>query len=437
MTTLPPIAAVEPSAADARPPLMRDAAFWGMTVTQFLGAFNDNLFKQLVLLICTEYVRYQQLDHDPYQTTAQALFAIPFVLFSGFAGFLSDRFSKRTIIVLCKVAEIVVMGGGLLAFFSSGMLTQPLLWSLFALVFLMGTHSAFFGPSKYGILPELFHDRDLPRANGIVQMTTFLAIIFGTALAGYGKKWYDDRLWVITGWCIGLAVVGTLTTMLIRRTAVADATLPFRWSSLAIDAETWRVIRRDRPLFNVLLLSSWFWLIGGVVLPAVNALGKEQLRIDDARTSVLAVCMGIGIAVGCVLAGRFSGGRVNFRLVSLGAWGIVVTMTATALVAVSGWPVVVMEWIARVSLTALGVFAGLFAVPVQVFIQARPPEDQKGRMIGAMNLINWIGILLAAGVYGGCSALLGVKHISWTFLILALLMLPVALLFHPRDEELS
>ena len=202
--------------ADVRPTLWRDRAFAGMTATQFLGAFNDNLFKQLVLLICLDYAAASKLEGDPFQPWAQGLFALPFVLFSGFAGWLSDRNSKRTIVVLCKVAEIAVMAAGLFVFimFASGN-RDGLLFGLLAVLFFMGAQSAFFGPSKYGILPELFRAGDLPAANGIVQMTTFLAIIGGTAVCGFFKDALQSPggLWP----CVLIASIGTLTALMIRK----------------------------------------------------------------------------------------------------------------------------------------------------------------------------------------------------------------------------
>ena len=150
-----------PSDNDPRPLLFHDWAFWGLNITQFLGAFNDNLFKQLVLLLCLDNVQSGRRD---LQGLAMFLFAWPFIAFSGYAGFLSDRFSKRTIIVTCKVAE---MGIVLLGFV--GFATESLSL-LLAVLCLMGVHSAFFGPSKYGILPELVRSTDLPRANGFILM---------------------------------------------------------------------------------------------------------------------------------------------------------------------------------------------------------------------------------------------------------------------------
>ena len=170
------------------PKLSRDAAFHGMTMTQFLGAFNDNLYKALLLFLCVDFAKTAKANGDFYQSMAQIMFALPFVLFSGYAGFLSDRFSKRTIMVLCKIGEILVMLAGLFAFMSGELV--PLL----LVMFLMSTQSAFFGPGKYGILPEMLRARDLPAANGLIQLTTFLAIIFGAFAAGALKDEFPDAL---------------------------------------------------------------------------------------------------------------------------------------------------------------------------------------------------------------------------------------------------
>lgn len=425
-----------PPADFDHPPLSRDRAFWGMTVTQFLGAFNDNLFKQLVLLICAGYVLSHHLDSDPYQTVAQAMFAVPFVLFSGFAGWLSDRNSKRTLIVLCKVAEIGVMLAGAAVFLVGEAGSPTLIALLMAVLFLMATQSAFFGPAKYGILPEMLDGEDLPAANGIIQMTTFLAIIFGTAAAGFSKQWFEERLWAVSGLCVMIAVVGTATSLFIRSTPVADPDTPLSGSSLAIDRETWNMLMADRTLRGVLLVSSLFWLLGGVTLPLLNTFGKNQMGYPDHRTSILAACVGIGIAAGCAIAGKLSMKKINFHLATAGAWGMVATFGGMAFLPRLGLPAETTEWTARLVLVTVGVSSGMFAVPLQVYLQAKPPQDQKGRMIGAMNLVNWIGILMAAGVYFLCTATFTPEHISWTFLVLAAAMLPIALFYHPRDERL-
>src|SRR3954453_12817097 len=195
-------------------PLFRDRSFWGMTATQFLGAFNDNLFKQLMLLLAIP-VGAAAIRRADEQGLATMIFSLPFVLFSGFAGYLSDRYSKRTMIVACKCAEIGIMLLGMIGFLSFGTFGYR---GLLVVLFLMGTHSAFFGPGKYGILPELFRERDLPPANGIILMTTFLAIIFGVVVAGKLKEWFEGELWVIGLICIGIAICGVVTALLVRHT---------------------------------------------------------------------------------------------------------------------------------------------------------------------------------------------------------------------------
>jgi MFS family permease len=434
---------------DTLPRMSRDRAFWGMTATQFLGAFNDNLFKQILLLLCVDSV---VRGGEDYQPIAMALFAVPFVLFSGLGGYFSDRTSKRSIVVLCKVGEIVVMLLGMIAFYFGDPHSPQLLMFLFVVLFFMSTQSAFFGPAKYGILPEMFREGDLPAVNGLVQMTTFVAIIFGMALAGFTKDWFADRLWIVGLFCVGIAIAGTLTSLLIRRTAVAQPGLKLKPASMFIPKETRAMLREDRLLLSVLLVSSLFWFVGGTVQPTVNAFGKLQMNFGDSRTSLMAACLGVGIAVGCVIAAKASHKRVSFRLVNIGAWGIIGSLLAAGVMGMlfeplvnapvkeSFWSIMIPrfpgEWAGRIVLTILGVFAGLFVVPLQVFMQTRPPRGQKGRMIGAMNLANWIGIVLSAAFYLAGDAFCKAVNIPYSgiFIALAVVMVPVAVFFRPQLE---
>lgn len=451
MSTAPETAAAAPPIpTDGGPPLprlMRDRSFVGMTATQFLGAFNDNLFKQLVLLICLDVVLAGGKD---WQGAANAIFAVPFMLFSGFAGWLADRYSKRTIVVLMKVAEIGIMAAGMAAFFVAGLRPDQQLYFLFAVLALMSAQSAFFGPAKYGILPELFAGRDLPAANGLVQMTTFLAIIFGTAIAGFGKEWLgQQRLWLVSAACVAIAVAGTATSLVIRRTPVAHPGLKLKPSSLAIDSSLWSTMLHDRKLLGVLLVSSLFWMVGGLVPLVVNAYGKLQLGVGDLRASVMTACIGFGIAAGCAVAARLCRGKVRFGVVTIGAWGVIGCFAATVVI---GWfgaaaapagaaavaPHNPAQWPSYVVMIALGLFAGLFAVPLQVFLQVRPPKELKGRMIGAMNLVNWIGIVLSAGIYAALAAFVqDSRQYALIFAAAGLILLPVAAFYRPKDEILG
>lgn len=591
----------DPKTPDTVPPLAQDISFWGMATTQFLGAFNDSVFKQLVLLICVASPVIASLDslkpvpyaqaqagssssaantstssssassatggsksglelplrgtgdianlqqHDKWQVQAEentaynleldssaksgqvlsatmlgptgeplhtqvsesyagtvrfqwradtageysvvvaaknaasattsawsslpyelriaqademqavgvAVFAVPFILFSGFAGWLADRTSKRLLVILCKVAEIVIMAAGVIAF---AVLLAGGFWAILVILFMMGAQSAFFGPSKYGILPEMLHDHDLPVANGVLQTTTFMALIFGTALAGLMKDYFHGQLWIAGVVCSAIAVVGTLTSLLVRKVKIAQPGMKFSVSSLTIPSDTWTLIESDRGIWLALGVYSLFWFLGAIVQPAVNALGENQLRLSATNTSLMVASMGVGIAIGCLIAGFMSRGKVSFGVVRAGSVGMVICLgllalggsmtdgllsvkmgdtsqTAELVAADSG-----SAWMAFAAvLCLLGVFAGFFAVPVQVYLQARPPKNQKGRMIGSMNLINWIAIFMSAGVYWICRVAL--DHLglpgSAIFAVLALMMLPVAIFYRPKSVILN
>ena len=183
-------------------------------------------------MLCVDLARRGQTD---LQGLAQILFALPFIFISGFAGFLSDRNSKRNIIVLCKMAEVLIVLLGMIGFMLGSL---PFLLGVFCL---MGVHSAFFGPSKFGILPEMLRTGDLPRANGMMLMATFLAIIFGLSAAGLAKQRFNDTLWLASLPCLLVATTGLLTSLAIRRTPVAQPGLRFNVSSIGIAPDTRRL----------------------------------------------------------------------------------------------------------------------------------------------------------------------------------------------------
>lgn len=410
----------------------RDASFWGMLITQFLGVFNDNFFKQTVLLVCVELAQGDRVGN--LQGIATMIFSAPFILLSGYCGFLSDLYSKRRIVVLSKVLEIVVMVLGLFAF-SAG--NVP---ALLAVLCLMGAQSALFGPSKYGILPELFSHRDLPRVNGWIMMTTFLAIILGFVTAGLVSSLIGDQMWIGAVCCIGIATAGTLTALLIRPTPVAHPDMKFHVSSLLVSRETWSVVLNDRRLLLALVASSLFWTTGGVVYPpAINDLGLLQFQLSKAATSQLAACTGLGIAVGCLIGGALSRNRFDVRLIRGGTWGMFLglillglpgTTPAATLLGVRG---------SAAGLVWLGISAGLFNIPLQVLLQARTPAQHKGRIIGAMNLANWIGICGSGLYYHQLNQLFAVWNAPYNlmFLAAAVLLLPILLFYHPQTEELE
>ena len=417
------------------PTLYRDTSFWGMAVTQFLGAFNDNVFKQLILLLATPTVAQVAAGSaEDLQSEAQYVFAASFLIFSGFAGYLSDRFSKRPIVILSKAAEIVCMLLGMIGFYYYARVGLD---GMFFVLFLMGTQSAFFGPSKYGILPEMLRPADLPRANGVFLMLTFLAIIFGMAMAGGLKVLLGDQLWLASLACVGIAILGTITSLWVRRVPTAQPDLEYRWSCWIISKDTLALLRKDRQLLSAIVVVAMFWLVGGMVLQTVNALGKSQLGLDELSTSILAASIGVGTAVGCILGGYLSHGRVNRSVVVVGAAGTVAMLAMMSLP--GGQHRHLLGFYGSIPvLVLLGLFSGMFIVPVQVALQSRPPREEKGRMIATMNQLSWVGVILGALFYNLC--LSGLEFTggprSQIFGATALLMLPVAIFYRPTDEQL-
>ena len=426
--------------ATQRSQLMTDRSFWGMTCTQFLGAFNDNLYKQLMLLLAipVAVAGAEAAAGSDVQGWATLVFSLPFVLFSGFAGYLSDRFSKTPIIVWAKVAEIVIMLLGLLAFFYYTQLGMAGTW---VVLFLMGTQSAFFGPGKYGILPELFPARDLPRANGIILMSTFLAIIFGTVLAGAlkealtGEGGATSNLWLGLVVCVAIAVVGTLTSLLVRRVPPAQPGMPLTADCWGVSREVWHMLQADRTLLGALLVSSVFWLVSGLAVPTVNRLGLELLAVGDTKTSLLTASIGLGIMGGALFASLLCRKGWGDLSVSLGLWGILGSLVLLGLW--SGQT----HWLgfsgSIVALIAMGVFAAIFAIPIQVFLQERPPASLKGRMIATMNQANFMGILISGPLYQVFEAIAGWAGwpICSVFLMMGLLVLPLAAFYRLRSNN--
>jgi len=281
------------------------------------------------------------------------------------------------------------------------------------------------------------------------------------AAAGYARDLLPGQMglaWT-SSVAILVAVPGTMGALLIRPTAAAQAELRFSWKSAGIDTDNWQLLKEDHFLRGVLLVSALFWFSGAVVQQAVNSFGRRELGLSDTRTSLLAAALGIGIAAGCMLGGKLSKKCIRFGLVHIGAWGLVVCLAALVVISQlraggvmwlatdeSGpgnalFTASSVEWIVRLALVGVGLFGGLFIVPLQV----SPSESQKGRMIATMNFTNWVGILLSAVFYGGVDWIrrmaseglhVHVPH-AVMFGVLAVVILPVACLYRPPDRKLA
>ena len=350
--------------------------FW----TQLLGAFNDNFLKIVVSFVA---LNLMTKGADSYVELIAFLFILPSALFSGYAGHLADVYSKRSILVAVKVCEIVIMILACGAFFLGHI--DPML----ALVFLMGLHAAFFSPAKYGILPEMLQEKDLSRGNGLLEMSTFMAIILGTSVGSAIFSVWKERLPLIGVLMVAIAVLGTLTSLGIPRIPASGAAKLLRLDPMAEIADGMRRLRSDRTLWLTVLGISYFWFLGALVQINILFFGKELLQLDEFHIGLLGTFLAIGIGFGSLAAGRLSGDHIELGLVPLGSVAMGVCLGLVALSAPS-YP------LTAISLVLLGFSAGLFAVPLNALLQHRSGKEEKGQLIATNNFMNTIGMFLAA-----------------------------------------
>jgi len=345
--------------------------------TQFLGAFNDNFLKIVVSLLAMDAIG--PLTGPSYVVGALVL---PFLLFSGYAGALADRLSKRSVLVTVKVFEIAVMFVA-----ATGLITDRM-DVLLAAIFLMGAHSTFFSPAKYGIVPELLPDAEMSRANGLLEMSTFAAIVLGTAFGGeLFERWRGQPI-VIVGAMMAIAVAGLVTSLGVPRVAPAK---PHASISLNPLADVWRGTARlwpDRTLWMTMIGVSYFWFVGTLITTTLLPFGETALGVSHAEATRLYTPMAVGIAIGSLLAGRLSGSKVELGLVPIGSFGL-----GAVSLFLAGAPTYLTS---AILLFVVGIFGGLFAVPLNALLQQRPAHDEKGLVLATNNFYNTIGMILAA-----------------------------------------
>ena len=372
--------------SDSSQPVTSLRGFWGLFITQFQGAFSDNTLKWLTIYIITG-LALKSDQRDQLVGIVGALFALPFIVFSMAGGFLADRFSKRSVTIGVKVFEIGVM------FLALAGLATSHLYLTITCVFLMGVHSAIFGPSKYGLLPELLPERKLSWGNGVLELGTFVSIIGGTVAGGWLCKTFAMKQSWSGVLLIVLAVFGLLVSLTITKVPPADPVKRFEPNFLS---ELWRqikIIRQDRVLWLATLGNTYFFAIAALIQLLVVIYAKDVLGIDDPqKTSYLQAATAIGIGIGSFAAGYLSGGKIEYGLIPLGSVGM------TIMAALLGRRGLSFGHVA-VDLALLGLVSGFFIVPVAALLQHRPDKANKGGVLAAANLLSFVGIFAASGIY--------------------------------------
>lgn len=356
-------------------------SFYFLNVAQFLGALNDNLFKFLViyLLIAVK----GQASANVILSLAGAIFVIPFLLFSSTAGVLADRLSKRNIIVFCKVLEVSIMLFACIAVY--------MVWEigLYTALFLLATHSAIFGPSKYGIIPEIVEQKMVSRANGSMSSMTYIAMIIGTFLVSLLTVLTNKNFFLIAIFCTVIALIGLFTSFGIQRTDAGKSTKkinPFFFYEIY---QTLKLCWKIPHILPCIFGSSFFLFVAAFTQLNMIPFAMESLGLSEVGGGFLFPGAAIGIAVGSMLSGRVAKDHVEPGITCiagffLGSLIILLSLFSTSLVAVV------------ILLVLIGIAGGFYLVPCDAFLQVYSPNEKRGQIIATANFLSFLGVLMAA-----------------------------------------
>ena len=421
--------------------LLSERRFWPLFWTQFLGAFNDNLFKNaLVILIAYRSMTLLGISSATIVVACAGVFIFPFFLFSATAGQLADHYPKWILMRWVKVWEICVM---VLA--GVGFATDSLAL-LLTVLFLMGMQSTFFGPAKYAILPELLDDGTLVGGNALVAMATFLAILLGTITGGLviagGERWVS-RLGVIV---VAVAILGFVTSIFIKKLPAANPDLPVSLNPVKPTIDILRLTRRVHSVFLSVLAISWFWFLGASFLSLLPNFSKDVLSGGETVVTLCLATFCVGIGSGSMLCERLSRRHLELGLVPLGSIGISIFAIDLAF---SGWRFVaptegVMLTVPQFmrqpggvhvlfDLFMIAVFSGFYTVPLMTFIQQRSASAERSRVIAGNNILNALLMVLSSFMLVGLLA--AAVSIPGIFLIIALLNVAVAVYIYTVIPE--
>ena len=411
--------------------LLRRRRFGAIFCTQFLGAFNDNLFKNALMILIT-YKSMSMLGLAPGDLVALsgAIFMLPFFLFSATAGQLADKLRKPMLVRWIKLAEIGIMILGAVGFMTGT------LWLLLTVLFLMGLHSTFFGPVKYSILPQLLTDDELVGGNALVEMGTFLAILLGTIAGGVVIASGDAGLPRISAAVIAVAVAGYLTSRRIPDLPAENPTLAFTWNPVRPTMETYTLTRSNRTVFLSVLGASWFWFFGAAILALLPSYTKDHLHASEGVVTLFLAAFCTGIGIGSLLCERLSDRKLELGLVPFGSIGMTLFafdlfLAGGRTVITASEPIGVFEFLRApgglricLDLLFLSSFGGMYIVPLYTLIQQRTEAAYRSRVVAGNNILGALFMVASALMVVGLGA--AGLSIPQIFLVLALLNAAVA-----------
>lgn len=389
--------------------IRRFSSFTYLNFTQFLVALIDNIYKFLIVYFLI-HIQGIESTHRIMAFTG-ATFVLPFLLFSATSGTLADRFSKRNVIVFAKIFEFIVMLFGVLCFYYKSM------YGCYAILFLLATTSAIFGPSKYGILPEIVSTERISKANGLMTSFTFLAIILGTFLASFILD-YTDRNYIFAAiLCCCISLAGLLTSFCIEYTPPSGSQKKFNILFLNEIYSTLKMASSDPSLLMAMLGSSFFLFLGAFVQLNIIPFAMQSLNLTDIQGGYLFLLTALGIGTGSLLAGKISGNIVELGLVPVS--GLVVVICCYLLDIFSNHLYAVVPL-----LVILGMFGGMYQIPLDSFIQVTSPNKNRGQIVAATNFLSFFGVFCASVLVYLVTEILGF-HADKGFTIIGSLTLGV------------
>lgn len=387
--------------------LFNTKRFAPLFITQFLGAFNDNVFKTALVMLVTYDVGLRSgFDEKMLVNVAAGIFILPFFLFSSLAGQYADKLEKSSMIEKIKLVEIILMILASVAFFMGS------LYMLLLLLFLMGTQSTFFGPIKYGILPDHLDQDELIGGNGLIEMGTFIAILLGTILGGL-LILADHGIEIVSALIVLVSVSGYVSSRKIPR---AIGVAPDLEINANIFSETVNIIKKakaKRRVFLTVIGISWFWFYGATFLAQFPTFGKDILKSNEQVVTLLLCTFSVGIGVGSLLCNKLVKGVITARFVPIAALMMTV-FTIDLYFASSSVSAPILEFFGdlygvkdfiseprniRVIIDLLGiaVSGGVYIVPLYAIMQAESDPKERSRMVAANNILNSLFMVLSAG----------------------------------------
>ena len=384
--------------------LLGTRRFLPMFLTQFFGALNDNVYKQALLLVITYgLIQQQALPISTLNNLAALLFILPYFIFSATAGQIADKFERSQLVRGIKILEIIIMLIGSIGFITGH------LWLLLLALFMMGTHSTFFGPIKYAILPEILKPNELMSGNALFQSGTSMAILFGMILGGAVIASSHGNLTWISLTVLTIAVLGYLSSRFILKQNVTAPDLKIDWNFFRTSYQTMKYAKSLPLIFTILLGNSWYWFYGATYLTQIPQMTQQNLHASENVVSLLLTFFSVGVGVGSLLCRKIGGSQVNIKMVPLGAVGLTVfalyLAASLSFVPVHTGPLITLSEVfhqgwsyyhVMIAVTLLGISGGFYIVPLYAMMQAYSPRSHRARVVAANNILNAVFMVSSA-----------------------------------------